>query len=197
MLDKLEEEFNLKLDAIHKEFEEKMSNLRLEFSQRLKPKKDITKLEPIVKVKSPFGYELVDIPKVEEKKLQYGKSNHHYYYSYNTLVQNYLDAYKQHKRNGAVRWFRQILVYFPTEVNNFLGAWEKFLIEDYKQQLEDLGYVTTTKKIDDNSLILTFEELEARIVLHKKNNRKGRLKKCIEKTIKIYPEKKEYILSKY
>jgi len=193
MINELELEFNSKLSELKREFNDRISALKLEFAERLKNPEKKHVVEPVKTNK--FYYTLVDSTAVDSLKLNYSQSSRHYHYSFNTLVQNYLESYPN-KRKSSVRWFKQILIYYPNDVNRFLESFESKLIEDYRDILVSMGY-EIKKEVEDIPESIGFEEIEGKIILFKNSKRYGRMRRWILKAEKLYPEKKDYILTKY
>lgn len=136
----IEQELSWKLEFLRVEYESKVAALKREYADKLYATGSGTKRVAT--------YTLLDSSVVDEMKESYKRSSRFYYYSYNTLIQKYTDAFRIGKRNGSVRWFRQAAVWYPDKVNQFLDTCSGCLLDDYHDILLLLGYVVADNSAD-------------------------------------------------
>jgi hypothetical protein len=138
---------------MEEEYFQKLSNLQIEFDKKIMElKKEFINKSNSILYKNEFienntqnsvhvdEYKIVHPNNIIEQKEIYKNSTRHIYYNLNVLIEKYLYCYNNNLNNGAVRWFRQIITYFPDEVNKFLFTYNNYLIKNYEIILKDLGY---------------------------------------------------------
>ena len=126
-------DFITKLESLQQEFNSKVEKLKNDYLIAVKNSDSLT-------VKTKYEYRLIEPEKIEEIKTRYKNSTRHYFYSYNALQNRYTEAFEDGKRNGAVRWFKQIAVYYPDSINTFIDINRKNLLKDYELLLLHIGF---------------------------------------------------------
>lgn len=139
---KLEEEYIKKLSDLQVEFDEKIMNLKKEFISKSTSLmyKDNSFHNNIITDVFDTKYILLNDNKILQYKDKYKNSTRHIYYSLNVLIEKYLYCYNNGLHKGAVRWFRQLLTYYPNDVSKFISTHKNFMVDEYEIILEEFAY---------------------------------------------------------
>lgn len=129
-MNNINRDFLIKLSLLQQDFNYKIEELKKEYQD------DITKYIE----KQNFNYTIVNKEKIDTILNKYKKSKKHYFYSYNTLVSNYIDAYNRKAQKSQTRWFIEIAVNHPDKINNFLALHKDILFNTYEKILLKIGY---------------------------------------------------------
>lgn len=178
----LKKEFECKIAQLRQQFNDSIIALEQDFYSKLNCATpsgiNVTKNPPV------FNYTLSDSSLIDIVKGEYKRSSKHVYYSLNVLLDKYLECKAVGKQNGSARWFKQMLVYYPDQVNTILSTIHENLIDNYEKILDELGFIKQEPVIDTG-----FDELVTKLKLLKSKNRFGRYRVALNKAKRLYPDK--------